>query len=52
MLHKLWIEERETHELRLIQIHHKEFVRRGQVRFFRGELFVKIAYIFRVFLKA
>lgn len=28
MLHEFWIEKRETHELCLVQVHHKQLVRR------------------------
>lgn len=51
MLHEFWIEKRETHELRLIQVHHEQLVRGRQVRLLRGELFVEVAHVLAMFLR-
>lgn len=51
MLHEFRIEKRETHKLRLIQIHHEQFVRGSQIRLLRGELLVKVAHVLAMFLR-
>lgn len=49
MLHEFRIEKRETHKLRLIQIHHEQFVRGSQIRLLRGELLVEVAHVLAMF---
>ena len=51
MLNEFRIEKGESTEFILVQVHHKDFVSRGQIRFFRGKLPVKIAHIFAVALE-
>lgn len=50
VLHEFRIEERESEEFVLIQVHHKQFVGGRQVQLFRSELLIKVAHIFPVFL--
>lgn len=50
MLDEFRIEKRETHELRLVQVHHKQFIGGREVGLFAGELLVEIAHILTVFL--
>lgn len=51
MLKKFRIEERKSHKFHFIQIHHEQFDCGCRIRFFRGELFVDIAYVFPAFLE-
>lgn len=51
MLNKLWIEEGETHELCLVQVHHEQFICGSKICLLRCELFVKVAHILAMFLK-
>lgn len=51
VLHEFRIEKRETHKLRLIQVHHEQLVRGSQIRLLRGELFIEVAYVLAVFLR-
>ena len=51
MLDKLRIKEGESEKLVLIQVHHEQLVGGRQVQFLRGELLVKVADIFPVFLQ-
>ena len=51
MLHKLGIEERESGELVLVQVHHEELVRGREVRLLRGELTVEVAHVLAMALE-
>lgn len=51
VLHEFRIEKRETHKLRLIQVHHEQLVRGSQIRLLRGELLVEVAYVLAMFLR-
>jgi hypothetical protein len=51
MLNKLWIEKGEAHKLRLIKVHHEEFISGCKIGLLGCELFVKITHIFAMFLK-
>lgn len=51
MLDILGIQEREAHELGLVEVHHEELVGRRQIRLLRGELLVKVTHVFAMFLK-
>ena len=50
MLHEFRIEERESHKLVLIQIHHEQLVSRRQIQLVGRELLVEVADIFTMFL--
>ena len=51
MLNELWVEEGEARKLVLVQVHHEDFIGRCQIRLFRSELPVKVAYIFAMTLE-
>ena len=51
VLHKLRVEEGESCELVLVQVHHEELVRRGQLSLLGGELAVEVAHVLAVPLK-
>jgi len=50
VLHEFRIEERESHKLVLIQIHHEQLVSRRQIQLVGRELLVEVADIFTMFL--
>lgn len=50
MLHKFRIKIWETHEFRLVQIHHKQLIRGGQICLLRGELFIEITHVLAMLL--
>lgn len=45
VLHELRVEEGESGELVLVEVHHEEFVRRGQVGLLGGELSIEVAHV-------
>lgn len=51
MLHKFRIEIRETHKFRLVQIHHEQLIRGGQICLLRGKLLVEITHILTMLLQ-
>lgn len=50
MLDEFRVEKRETHEFRLVQVHHEQFIGRSEVGLFAGELLIEIAHVLTVFL--
>lgn len=52
MLDVLGVQEREAHELGLVEVHHEELVGRRQIRLLRGELLVEVTHVFAMFLKS
>ena len=51
VLDELRIEERESLEFGLIEIHHEKLVRRREVNFLTCELLIKVRHILAMFLK-
>ena len=51
MLYEFWVEKGEACELILVQIHHEQLVRGGQLRALTRELAVKVGNIFPVALQ-
>ena len=51
MLDKLRVEERESGKLVLVEVHHEELVRRGEVGALGGELLVEVAHVLAVALE-
>ena len=51
MLHELRVEEGESGELVLVEVHHEEFVRRGQVGLLGGELPIEVANVLAMTLQ-
>lgn len=49
--YKLGIHKRETNKIILVQVHHEELIRRGQIRFLFGESVIKVANILAMFLE-
>lgn len=51
VLYKLRVEEGESGELVLVQIHHEELVRGSEIRLLRGELPVKVGHVLPMALR-
>lgn len=50
VLDELRVEERESHEFRLVQVHHEQLVGGCEIGLLAGELLVEIAHVLPVFL--
>lgn len=50
VLDEFRVEERESHEFRLVQVHHEQLVGGREIGLLAGELFVEIAHVLPVFL--
>lgn len=50
VLHVLRVEEGEAHELGLVEVHHEQLVRGGQLRLLLGESLVEVRHVLAMFL--